>query len=150
MSRQTAPKDEIATWCSLARSPIWSDSPSSTMMKTTSISSVAVSLGSRARKRMTPSEASAEPATMARPSTSIAFANSEPRIDVCATTTSPAASANSTMKSSGRFPSVDCSTPVRAGPKRAPTDSVATPITHASPPSATPLTTNTTTGSASA
>ena len=62
-----------------------------------------------------------------RPSTSSAFANNEPRIDVWATTISPAASENSTMKSSGRLPSVDWSTPVTAGPKCEPTDSVADP-----------------------
>ena len=56
---------------------------------------------------------------------------------------------NSTMNSSGRFPSVDCSTPVTAGPNRAPTDSVAMPIAHATPPSETPVTTNTATGEAS-
>ena len=71
------------------------------------------------------------------PSTSSPFANSEPRIDVRATTISPAESANSTMKSSGRLPSVDCSAPVTAGPYRSPTDSVAIEIAHASPPSAT-------------
>ena len=64
--------------------------------------------GSASRRR----RADSEPATIARPSTSSAFANSEPRIDVCATTTSPAESAKRTTKSSGRFPSVDCSTPV--------------------------------------
>ena len=55
-----------------------------------------------------------------------------------------------TMKSSGRLPSVDWSTPVTAGPNFAPTDSVATPIAQATPPSATPETTKTTTGDASA
>ena len=44
--------------------------------------------------------------------------------------------AKRTTKSSGRFPSVDWRTPVSAGPKRAPTASVATPIAHASPASA--------------
>ena len=78
------------------------------------------------------------PATIARPRTSRAFAKSEPRIEVWATTISPADSANRTMKSSGRLPSVDWSAPVTAGPKRAPTDSVATPISQASPPRATP------------
>jgi hypothetical protein len=53
------------------------------------------------------------------------------------------------MKSSGRLPSVDWSAPVTAGPKRAPTDSVAIPMIHATPPSAMPVTRNTTTGSAS-
>ena len=61
-----------------------------------------------ASPRRRPSRA---PATIASPSTSRAFANSEPRIDVWATTISPAESANSTMKSSGRLPSVDWSAP---------------------------------------
>ena len=43
------------------------------------------------------------PATIASPSTSSAFANSEPRIEAWATTISPAASEKRTMKSSGRF-----------------------------------------------
>ena len=51
-------------------------------MKIASRSSVAVSFGSRGRNRMTPSRARRAPATIARPSTSSAFANSEPRIDV--------------------------------------------------------------------
>ena len=85
-------------------------------MKTASRSSVVVSFGSRAWKRMTPSSARVAPATIARPRTRSALANSEPRIDVCATTISPAASEKRTMKSSGRLPSVDCSTPVAAGP----------------------------------
>ena len=86
-------------------------------MKTARSSSVAVSFGSRDWKRMTPSSAWRAPATIASPSTSSAFANSEPRIDVWATTISPAASEKRTMKSSGRLPSVDWSTPVTAGPK---------------------------------
>ena len=112
------------------------------MMKTASRSSVAVSFGSRRWKRIVPSALRRAPATIASPSTSSAFANSEPMIDVCATTISPARSANSTMKSSGRLPSVDCRTPVTAGPKRAPTDSVAIPTAQARPPSAMPATTN--------
>ena len=63
-------------------------------------------------------------------------------IDVCATTISPAESAKTTMKNSGRFPSVDCSTPVTAGPKRSPTCSVAKETTQASPASATVATPN--------
>ena len=78
-----------------------------------------MSFGSRAPKRITPSFAWRVPATIARPRTSSAFANREPMIEVCATTVSPAESAKSTMKSSGRLPSVDCRTPVMAGPKRA-------------------------------
>ena len=119
-------------------------------MNTVSSSSVAVSFGSRFRNRITPSRAVSEPATIERPSTSSAFANSEPRIDVCATTTSPAASANRTTNSSGRFPSVDCNTPVSAGPNREPTVSVAIPITQASPASAPAATRKTATGETSA
>ena len=101
-------------------------------------SSVAVSLGSRRRKRIGSSPAAREPATIASPRTSSALAKSEPRIDVWATTTSPAERAKRTMKSSGRLPSVDWRTPVTAGPKRTPTDSVATPINQASPARAAP------------
>ena len=57
-------------------------------------------------------------------------------IEVWATTTSPADRANTTMKNSGRLPSVDCMTPVTAGPKRSPTCSVANETTHARPASA--------------
>ena len=88
-----------------------------TMMKLVTSSSVAVSLGSRGPKRMTPSGELRAPTTITRPSTSSALANSEPMIDVCATTTSPARRAKTTTKNSGRLPSVDCSTPVAAGPE---------------------------------
>jgi hypothetical protein len=108
-----------------------------------------VSFGSRAPNVIVPSGCFVEPATIASPSTRRAFAKREPRIENWATTSSPAESAKSTMKSSGRFPSVDCSAPVTAGPYRAPTDSVAMPIVQATPPSAAPVTTNVTTGSAS-
>ena len=84
-----------------------------------------------------PSGAWRAPTTMTRPSTSSALAKIEPTIDVCATTTSPARSAKMTTNSSGRLPSVDCSTPVTAGPKRSPTCSVASETTCASPASAT-------------
>ena len=70
-------------------------------------------------------------------------------MDVCATTISPARSAKMTMKSSGRFPSVDWSTPVMAGPKRAPTDSVPTPTVQARSASAAIPTKNCVTASAS-
>src|SRR5262245_39589347 len=113
-------------------------------------SSVAVSCGSRGRNLITFSGAAREPAMITRPRTSSPLANSEPRIDVRATTSSPADRANSTMKSSGRLPSVDCSAPVTAGPNRSPTDSVAIEIAHARPPSAIAATTNTSTGSAPA
>ena len=110
---------------------------------------MAVSFGSRLWKRITSPSAARAPATIASPSTSRALANSEPRIEVCATTISPAESAKSTMKSSGRLPSVDWSAPVTAGPNRAPTDSVATPTSQASPPRATPARTKTAVGDAS-
>ena len=119
------------------------------MRNTASSNNVAVSFGRRAPKVIVPSARRSEPAAMVSPSTRSAFAKSEPRIENWATTTSPAESANSTMKSSGRLPSVDWSAPVTAGPNRAPTDSVAMPINHATPPSAAPVTTNVTTGSAS-
>ena len=108
-----------------------------TMMKLATSSSVAVSLGSRGPKRITPSDAWRAPSTITRPSTSSALASSEPMIDVWATTTSPARSAKMTTKSSGRLPSVDCSTPVAAGPKRSPTCSVASETRWARPASAT-------------
>ena len=51
-------------------------------------------------------------------------------------------SANTTMKSSGRLPSVDCRTPVTAGPNRSPTCSVANETIEASAASATARHTN--------
>ena len=119
-------------------------------MKTASSSSVAVSFGSRAWKRITPSPAWRDPAMIVRPSTSSAFANSDPRIDVWATTISPAASENSTMNSSGRLPSVDWRTPVDGGTEARADRLVPIPIAHASPPSAAADMTKTATGSASA
>ena len=60
-------------------------------MKTASSSSVAVSFGSRAPEAHHAVLARApRPPTITRPSTSSAFANSEPMIEVCATTISPA------------------------------------------------------------
>ena len=94
-------------------------------MKTASRSSVAVSLGRRARKRMIPSPARVRAGDDREAEDEQRVREHEPRIDVCATTISPAASENSTMKSSGRLPSVDWRTPVTAGPKCEPTDSVA-------------------------
>ena len=82
------------------------------------------------------SSASRAPTTITIPSTSSALAKIEPRIEVWATTVSPAPSAKSTTKSSGRLPSVDWSTPVTPGPKRSPTCSVANETSHASPASA--------------
>ena len=108
-----------------------------------------MSFGSRAPKDIVPSGCRVDPAEIARPSTSSAFANSEPRIENCATTSSPAESAKRTMNSSGRLPRVDWRAPVTAGPNRAPTDSVAIPIVHATPPRAAPQTTKVATGSAS-
>ena len=56
------------------------------MMKTVTSSSVAVSLGSRWEKRITPSGARCAPTTITRPSTSRALAKIEPTIAVWATT----------------------------------------------------------------
>jgi hypothetical protein len=73
------------------------------------------------------------------------LANSEPMIEVCATTTSPARSAKMTTTSSGRLPRVACITPVTPGPKRRPTCSVAKLTTCASPASASAAIANATT-----
>ena len=120
------------------------------MRKTARSTSVAVSFGSLAPNVIFPSGRRIDPAAIASPSTRSAFAKSEPRIENWATTTSPAESAKRTMNSSGRFPSVDWSAPVTAGPNLAPTDSVAMPMIQATPPSAAPVTTKVTTGSAPA
>ena len=85
-------------------------------MKLETISSVAVSLGSRALKRMIRSRARSAPTTITIPSTRSALTRMEPRIAVWATTGWPALSAKITTKNSGRLPSVDWSTPVTAGP----------------------------------
>ena len=124
--------------------------PTSTMMKPERNSSVAASCGSRGEKRMMPSELCRAPTTITIPSTSSALAKIEPISENCATTTSPADSANTTTKNSGRLPSVACSTPVTAGPKYPPTCSVVNDTTHAIPASATPATVNATSAGASA
>ena len=141
---------EIVSALSDALSPSEIEVEMIAIMKTTSISSIVVSFGSRVWKRMTPSSARYAPAMIASPRMRSAFASSEPRIEVCATTISPARRAKTTMKSSGRLPSVDCRTPVVAGPKRAPTVSVPTPTVHASSASAMIPTTNCSTAFASA
>ena len=107
--------------------------PMSTITKLARISRVAVSFGRRGLKRIRFSRDCRAPATITRPSTSRPFANRLPRIEVCATTVSPARSAKTTMKNSGRLPSVDWSTPVTAGPNRSPTCSVEKPTSQASP-----------------
>jgi hypothetical protein len=135
---------------SLALSCAAPERPTSTMMKPASRSSVAVSLGRRGEKRMIPSLLWRAPTKITSPSTSRALAKIDPMIENWATTTSPSESANSTTKNSGRFPSVDCSTPVIAGPKRSPTCSVANDTTHASPASAAAATTKASTAGASA
>ena len=117
-------------------------SPISTMMNVEISSSVAVSLGSRGLKRITPSFARRAPATITSPSTSSALTRIEPRIAVSATTFSPAWSAKITTKNSGRLPSVDWRNPVIAGPSRIPTCSVASDRIHAHPASATAATMN--------
>ena len=103
-----------------------------------------LSLGSRGWKRITPPSLAREPAMMTRPSTSSAFANRLPRIEVCATTTSPAFSAKMTTNSSGRLPSVDCRKPVSPGPTWWPSASVPSATSHARPDSATVTTGKTT------
>jgi len=105
-------------------------------MKTASSRSVAVSIGRRLRKRMTPSSDARTPATITSPSTSSAFAKIEPMIEVWATTVLPAFRAKRTTKNSGRLPRVDWSTPVAPGPSRPPTCSVAKLTVHARPASA--------------
>ncbi len=105
-------------------------------MKTVTCSSVAVSRGSFLAKRIIPSGERRAPTTITRPSTSSALASTEPTIAVCATISSPFCSAKITTNSSGRLPSVDCSIPVTAGPKRSPSCSVANETTHARPASA--------------
>src|SRR5919199_683448 len=131
-----APIAEMASVWRLARSPELSERPISAMTKTAMSIKVAVSRGSRAAKRITPSRASRAPSTIASPRTSSALAKIEPISENLATTTSPAERAKITTKNSGRLPSVDCITPVTAGPKRSPTCSVAKETTHAMPASA--------------
>ena len=121
-------------WLALSEEAI--ESPMITITKSETSSSVAVSCGSRRPKRMQPSSAASDPATITSPSTSSALAKIEPISEVCATTISPEPSAKRTMKNSGRFPSVDCRNPVTAGPNRTPTCSVASATTQASPASA--------------
>src|SRR4051794_489526 len=117
--------DDTATAWWLALSLDAFDRPTSTMMKLDSSSSVAVSLGSRVWKRITVSSLTRAPTTITAPSTSSALAKIEPMIENCATITSPLDRAKTTTKNSGRLPSVDCSTPVTAGPNDSPTCSVA-------------------------
>jgi hypothetical protein len=88
------------------------------MMKDDTSSRVAVSFGSRRPKRMIPSRSRLAPAMITSPSTSSALTRIDPRIAVSATTRWPAFSAKITTKNSGRLPSVDCITPVAAGPSR--------------------------------
>ncbi len=97
---------------------------------------IALSFGSRTENRIRPSELVQQPAMITSPSTRSAFANTEPMIEVCATTSSPCESAKTTTKNSGRLPSVDCMTPVTPGPNRSPTCSVENETIHASPASA--------------
>ena len=56
------------------------------------------------------------PTRNARPSTSTPFAITEPTSAACTTPTSPWWSAKSAMKSSGRLPSADCTTPAAEEP----------------------------------
>ena len=95
-----------------------------------------MSLGSRGLKRITPPSLTRAPTMITAPSTSSALANRLPRIEVCATSTSPALRAKTTTNSSGRLPRVDCNTPVSPGPAWAPSDSVPSATSHATPASA--------------
>ena len=120
-----------------AGSLLASEIATTTMTNEQASRSVDVSLGSRRLNVMQRFSERRAPTTMTSPRTSSALAKIEPRIDVCATTVSPAPSANRTTNSSGRLPSVDCSSPVTPGPKRSPTCSVANETTQARPARAT-------------
>ena len=135
---------EIVLMWWLAGSWAESASPHRTMMKLVTSSRVAVSLGRRGLNRMTRSGSRRAPTTITRPSTSSALTRIEPRIAVWATISWPALSANTTTKNSGRLPSVACSRPVIAGPKRCPTCSVANDTIQAPPASASPASTKAT------
>ena len=115
------------------------------MMKLVISSNVAVSRGSLASKCIVPVLSARAPAMITSPSTNSALTRIEPRIAVSATIRSPAISANSTTKNSGKLPSVACIRPVTAGPRRWPTCSVANDTIHAPPARATPATMNATT-----
>ena len=133
---------EIAfTWCD-ALSPVAAESPRITIRKLASNIRIALSFGRRGWKRITRSGLASAPTTIASPSTRSALAKIDPRIAVRATTSSPAERAKITMKNSGRLPSVDCSTPVTAGPNRSPTCSVEKETIQARPASATVAITN--------
>ncbi len=108
-----------------------------TIRKLASIIRIALSFESPGEKRITPSALARHPAITTRPRTKSAFAKTEPMIAVWAITSSPAESANSTTKNSGRFPSVEWSTPVTADPNRSPTCSVENDTIQARPASAT-------------
>ena len=112
------------------------------MMNEATSSSVAVSLGKRGLKRMTPSRWRSAPATITSPSTSSALNRIEPRMAVSATTFWPACNAKITTKNSGRLPTVDCISPVAAGPSRLPTCSVARATIQARPARASVANTN--------
>ena len=115
------------------------------MMNTAISINVAVSLGSRCPKRITPSGAARDPTTMVNPRISSAFEKIDPKIAVSATMVCPAPKAKSTTNNSGALPSVDCITPVTPGPKRVPTISVENPTSQATDASAPAQITNRTT-----
>jgi hypothetical protein len=100
------------------------------------IPSVAASCGSRRRKRIRPSSATAAPVTITSPWTSSALARIEPTSELCATSSSPEDSAKMTMKSSGRLPREAWARPVTSGPKRVAACSVPSATTQARPASA--------------
>jgi hypothetical protein len=78
-----------------------SDSPRSTITNDERSSSVAVSFGRRGPKCISPAGLRSAPTRRATPRSASPVASTPPRIDVWATTTSPSASANTTMKSPG-------------------------------------------------
>ena len=86
---------------SLALSWAAVDAPQMTIRKVVVSTSVDVSFGSRLPKRMIPSSERHAPVTMTSPRTKAPLARIEPSSENWATTTSPAESANSTMKNSG-------------------------------------------------
>src|SRR3954447_2128418 len=89
-------------------------------------------------------------ASSAAPRISRTLPITEPMIEARATSSNPSRMARMTMIISGRFPNVAFSSAERRGPAASPASSVATPSTQASPATATPAPTKTTTGEAPA
>ena len=123
---------EIATWCSLARSPSRSESPSSAMLTSARSSSVGCrSAAAGEAHHLDVGRARAGHDRQAEDEQRVREQRAEDRR--LRDHDSPAASAKSTMKSSGRLPSVDWSTPVTAGPNSS-ADSRESPTSQARPP----------------